>query len=89
MSIAVRRAKCRIDSFRRARQLTLLQRATTSSACRSTGESQAGQTAGISNRVRFGPSLTTRTTFGMTSPLRSMSTRSPICRPSRAISSWL
>ena len=31
----------------------------------------------------------TRTTLGMTSPLRSKSTQSPICKPSRAISSWL
>ena len=35
------------------------------------------------------PCILTRTTFGITSPLRSTMTVSPICRPSRAISSSL
>ena len=84
--MAVRCAKCRIDSFSRALQLTLSQRATTSPSGRTTGASHAGQADGISNGRRSGPSSATRTTFGMTSPLRTTTTRSPICRPRRSIS---
>ena len=39
--------------------------------------------------LRCVPCILTRTTFGITSPLRSTTTVSPICRPSRSISSSL
>ena len=89
MFMAVRWAKWRIDSFSRAGQLASMQRATTSPASRTTGEPQAGHSAGRTNGRRSAPSAATRTTLGITSPLRSTTTRSPICRPSRAISSSL
>ena len=41
------------------------------------------------NGLRCVPCILTRTTFGITSPLRSTTTVSPICNPSRAISSSL
>ena len=45
--------------------------------------------AGHTERLPCAPCSTTRTIFGMTSPLRSTSTVSPISTPRRAISSSL
>ena len=89
MSMAVRRAKCRIDSFRRARQLTLTHRATASPSSRTTADPHDGQLDGIENGRRWRAGSIIRTTLGITSPARSISTRSPICNPRRAISSSL
>ncbi len=89
MSMTPRAAKWSTDSLRRAGQFVLIQRLIASPSTRTTSSPQSGQFLGITNGRRCSPSLTTRTTLGITSPARSTSTVSPICTPNRPISSSL
>ena len=66
-----------------------MQRLAASPSSRTTSPPHTGQCLGIRNGRRPAPCFTTRTTFGITSPERSISTSSPISTPSRAISSSL
>jgi hypothetical protein len=91
MFIARREAKWRMDSRRRAGQDGLTQRETTSPSGRKARLPQAGQTLGHS-KARSSPvrrSVMTETTRGITSPLRSTRTVSPIRMSLRLISSSL
>ncbi len=91
MSMARREAKWRTDSRTRAGQDGLTQREMTSPSGRNTAEPQTGhfegQANGFSRPVRR--SFMTETTWGMTSPLRSMRTWSPTRTSLRRSSSSL
>ena len=89
MPITLRAEKCRMDSFSRAGQLVLIQRRAASPSWRTTRPPQTGHSAGMRNGRGLAAFSTTRTTLGITSPLRSISTVSPISTPSRPISSSL
>ena len=66
-----------------------MQRLAASPSSRTTLPPQTGHFVGIWNGLRYEPCDCTRTTFGITSPERSITTSSPICKPSRSISSSL
>src|ERR1022692_3698889 len=87
--ITPRAAKCRMDSLRRAGQLALMQREAASPSSRTILPAHTGHASGMRKDLRSEPCDCTRTTLGITSPLRSITTVSPICKPSRSISSSL
>ena len=87
--ITPRAAKCRMDSFSRAGQFVLMQRLAASPSSRTMLPPHTGHVSGMRNGLRSAPCDCTRTTLGITSPLRSITTVSPICKPSRSISSSL
>src|SRR5215469_7886228 len=89
ISMTPRPAKCRMDCWSRAGQLVLIQRLAASPSSRTTSPPHTGQCVGIRNGRRSEPCFTSRTTLGITSPLRSTRTRSPISTPKRPISSSL
>ena len=76
-------------SFSRAGQFALMHRLAASPSSRTILPPQMGQCAGMRNFLRAAPCFSTRTTFGITSPERSITTSSPISRPKRSISSSL
>ena len=79
MSSAPRETKCWMPSNSLAGQETLVQTWAASSGARTTSQPQTGHAAGMWNSGGSAcpRSVTTRTTWGITSPARSTTTESP------------